>query len=139
MYAKSDLSSSKYVARIRDPIRKEDRERIADDIRFRKRMPYSSNFIGGQDRSFDKASDTYGNSFADFADWPEDVPMDAQMSAEYFLYLCFKDTVIRMMGNRVLSEKEAESIIWTASMGMLVSAAATVNYVMNSRKEGQDV
>ena len=139
MYAWSKLSSSKYVARIRDPIRKEDREQIADDIRFRKGMPRSSNFIGGQDRSFDKASDTYGNSFADFADWPDDVPMDAQMNAEYFLFLCFKDTVLRMMANRVLSEKEAESIIWTASMGMLVSAAATVQYILNRGKEGDHV
>lgn len=139
MYAKEDLMNTGRIVRIRDPIRPEDRKVIAENIRFRKRIPRNEGWIGGQDRSFDAASNTYGNSFTNFEEWPDDVPMDAQVSAEYFLFMCFKDTVIRMMANRVLSEKEAESIIWTASMGMLVSAAATVQYILNRGKEGDHV
>ena len=128
------------IVQIRDPIPEKERSEISKVLRFFEGMPEDSLLrIAGKDRSFDAASNTYGNSFTDFEEWPDDVPMDAQVSAEYFLFMCFKDTVLRMMANRVLSEKEAESVIWTASVGMLVSAAATVQYILNRGKEGDHV
>lgn len=128
------------IVQIRDPIPEKERSEISQVLRFFEGMPEDSPLrIAGKDRSFDIESGTYGNSFIDFEEWPDDVPMDAQVGAEYFLFMCFKDTVLRMMANRVLSEKEAESIIWTAGMGMLVSAAATVQYILNRGKEGDHV
>ena len=138
MYAKEDLSSSKRLVKIRDPIRAEDREQIEKVIRFRKRIPPNEDWRGGQDRSLDKVTDTYGNSFTNFIDWPNDKPMDAQMQAEFFINMCFTDTILRMMGNRVLTEQEAESIVWMARVGLLESAAETVNHILNRRKEEGD-
>ena len=136
MYAEEDLSSSKRLVKIRDPIRQEDRDRIAEVIRMRKIIPDDDDFYGGQDRSFDRVSDTYGNSFTDFTEWPNNEPMDAQVNAEFFIVMCFTDAVIRMMDNKVLTGEQAESIIWMARLGMLTSAAATVNWILNKRKEG---
>lgn len=136
MYAEEDLSSSKRLVKIRDPIRPEDRDRIAEVIRMRKIIPDDDDFYGGQDRSFDRVSDTYGNSFTDFTEWPNNEPMDAQVNAEFFIVMCFTDAVIRMMDNKVLTGEQAESIIWMARLGMLTSAAATVNWILNKRKEG---
>lgn len=106
MYAKKDLMNTGRIVRIRDPIRPEDRKVIAEYIRFRKRILRNEGWIGGQDRSFDAASNTYGNSFTNFEEWPDDVPMDAQVSAEYFLFMCFKDLRIQPEVRRVRETAE---------------------------------
>ena len=125
------------IVQIRDPIPEKERSEISKVLRFFEGMPEDSPFrIAGKDRSFDKVSDTYGNSFTDFTEWPNNEPMDAQVNAEFFIVMCFTDAVIRMMDNKVLTGEQAESIIWMARLGMLTSAAATVNWILNKRKEG---
>lgn len=54
------------------------------------------------------SDEIYGNQFTDFTEWPSDKPMDAQVSAEYFLFMCFKDTVLRMMAKWYITKKHAD-------------------------------
>lgn len=133
--------SPKAVSQIRNPIPEEDRKVISDVMfRFYRGMPEGSPYqIGGYDRSFDEHSGTYGNSFIDFEEWPKDKPMDAQAQAEFFIGMCFTDTLVRLHKNGIITDEELDSISWMSRKGMIVSAAATVNYIMNNRKEDDNV
>ena len=88
----------------------------------------------GYDRSFDEHSGTYGNSFKDFEEWPKDKPMDAQAQAEFFIGMCFTDTLVRLHKNGIITDEELDSISWMARKGLLIAAAATVNYILNKKK-----
>ena len=123
------------IVQIRDPIPEKERSEISKVLRFFEGMPEDSPLrIAGKDRSFDIESGTYGNSFIDFTEWPSDKPMDVQQNAEYFLNMCFTDAVVRMNMNKVLTDDQADSIIWMARKGLLIAAAATVNYILNKKK-----
>ena len=123
------------IVQIRDPIPEKERSEISKVLRFFEGMPEASPLrSAGKDRSFDFESGTYGNSFTDFDEWPSDKPMDVQQNAEYFLNMCFTDAVVRMNMNKVLTDDQAESIIWMARKGLLIAAAATVNYILNKKK-----
>ena len=65
--------------------------------------------------------------------------MDAQAQAEFFIGMCFTDTLVRLHKNGIITDEELDSISWMSRKGMIVSAAATVNYIMNNRKEGDHV
>lgn len=132
--------SPKEVARIRDPVPEADRKLINDVMgEFYRGMPEGSPYrIGGWERGFDYHSGTYGNSFIDFDEWPEDRPMDAQAQAEFFVGMCVTYSIVRMQENNVLTKEEADSASWMVRKGMIVSAAAAVNYVMNKKKEEDD-
>jgi hypothetical protein len=123
------------IVQIRYPIPEKERSEISKVLRFFEGMPVESPLrIAGKDRGFDVESRTYGNSFTDFDEWPSDKPMDVQQNAEYFLNMCFTDAVVRMNMNKVLTDDQADSIIWMARKGLLIAAAATVNYILNKKK-----
>lgn len=135
LLSNGETLTCKAITQLREPICKDDREAIDTVLSFHKGMPMATSFyIAGADRSFDHNSGTYGNSFMDFTEWPSDKPMDAQQNAEYFLNMCFTDAVVRMNMNKVLTDDQAESIIWMARKGLLIAAAATVNYILNKKK-----
>ena len=118
------INTPKDITAIREPVSKEDRELISSALRLGEMMnPEKRYFIGGSDRSFDKASDVYGDSFHD---------------SEYFIIICFTDTVIRMYENNKLTNDEAESIIWMAKKGLLATAAAIVAGAMRQRRDADN-
>ena len=134
-----EINTPKDITAIREPVSKEDRELISSALRLGEMMnPEKRYFIGGSDRSFDKASDVYGDSFHDFTDWPTGKPMNEQTAAEYFIIICFTDTVIRMYENNKLTNDEAESIIWMAKKGLLATAAAIVAGAMRNRRDADN-
>ena len=136
---KDKMLTPRDIVRIREPVREEDRSQIRNTIHvwttFAGRL---DEVIGGEDRSFDRLSDSYGNAFHDFSDWPSDEPLSEQLQAEYFLMMCFKDTVIRMMESRKLTPEQAEFIIWFGISGRLTSAACMVQHILRERKKEEE-
>lgn len=138
-----EINTPKDIAAIREPVSKEDRELISSALRRGEMISEMMDtekryFIGESDRSFDKVSDVYGDSFHDFTVWPNSKPMNEQVAAEYFIIICFTDTVIRMYENNKLTGDEAESIIWMAKKGLLATAAAIVSGAMRQRRDADD-
>ena len=128
------------IVQIRDPIPEKERSEISKVLRFFEGMPEDSPLrIAGKDRSFDIESGTYGNSFIDFEEWPKDKPMDAQAQAEFFIGMCFTDALVRLHKNGIITDEELDSISWVSRKGMLVSEAATVQYILNRGKEEDHV
>lgn len=124
------------IVKMTDPVPTKDREMIEKVMRFWKKMPEgSSAYIGGEDRSFDWQSDTYGNSFHDFTNQEPDEPMGPQEQAEFLLMRCFTDIVLQMMSARTLTAEQAEYVIWVAKKGMLIFAASSVLHFQQERKK----
>lgn len=124
------------IVRIRDPATPEQRSEIIKCIQAIRAS--GSDMIGGQNRIIDRITDTYGNGFHDFTDQPSDEPLSLQLQEEYFIVLCIEDTIKRLAESGVLTEGEADGIIWTLRSGRVACAAGMVlNAIQKSNaKEG---
>lgn len=111
-----------------DELRKTESERM-DDVHFQ------IMHIAGADRSFDYATDTYGNSFSNFSEWPKDHSMNEQEQAEYFMFLFLRSAIGTSLG-RILEPEENNAILFLLRHGMFLEACGHAGRIMTALMKG---